>query len=34
MPQIFKVNNINNMGWCIDCHIATDKSRDCSVCHY
>ena len=34
MPQIFKVNNINNMGWCIDCHIAADKSRDCSVCHY
>ena len=34
MPQVFKVNNISNMGWCIDCHVAMDKSRDCSVCHY
>ncbi len=34
MPQVFKVNNITNMGWCIDCHLEKDVSRDCSVCHY
>ncbi len=34
MPQVFKVNNVNNMGWCIDCHLERTVSRDCSVCHY
>lgn len=34
MPQVFKVNNINNMGWCISCHLERNVSRDCSVCHY
>ena len=34
MPQVFKVNNINNMGFCITCHIERKVSRDCSVCHY
>lgn len=34
MPQVYKVNNINNMGWCISCHLERDVSRDCSVCHY
>lgn len=34
MPQIHKVNNINNMGFCITCHIERKVSRDCSVCHY
>ncbi len=24
MPQVYKVNNINNMGWCINCHLARD----------
>lgn len=34
MPQVFKANNINNMGWCISCHAERNVSRDCSVCHY
>jgi len=34
MPQIFKVNNVNNMGFCITCHVERKVSRDCSVCHY
>lgn len=34
MPQVFKVNNVNNMGWCISCHVERNVSRDCSVCHY
>ena len=34
MPQVFKVNNVNNMGFCITCHIERKVARDCSVCHY
>jgi hypothetical protein len=34
MPQVFKVNNINNMGWCISCHLERNVSRDCTLCHY
>jgi class III cytochrome C family protein len=34
MPQVFKVNNVNNMGFCITCHIERKVTRDCSVCHY
>ena len=34
MPQVYKVNNVNNMGWCINCHLERKVSRDCSVCHY
>ena len=34
MPQVFKVNNVNNMGFCISCHLERKVSRDCSVCHY
>lgn len=34
MPQVYRVNNINNMGWCISCHLERNVSRDCSVCHY
>ena len=34
MPQVFKVNNINNMGFCISCHIERKVTRDCSACHY
>jgi len=33
-PQMFKVNNVNNMGFCINCHLERNVSRDCSVCHY
>jgi len=34
MPQVWEVNNVNNMGFCIDCHLERNVSRDCSVCHY
>jgi hypothetical protein len=34
MPQVYKVNNVNNMGFCISCHLERKISRDCSVCHY
>ena len=34
MPQVFKVNNVNNMGFCVTCHVERKVSRDCSVCHY
>jgi Cytochrome c7 and related cytochrome c/Class III cytochrome C family len=34
MPQVFKVNNVNNMGFCITCHLDRKVSRDCTVCHY
>jgi len=34
MPQVFKVNRVNNMGFCITCHLERKVSRDCSVCHY
>ncbi len=34
MPQVFKVNNVNNMGWCISCHIERKVTRDCTTCHY
>lgn len=34
MPQVFKVNNINNMGFCVSCHVERKVSRDCTVCHY
>jgi hypothetical protein len=34
MPQVFKVNNVNNMGFCISCHLERKINRDCAVCHY
>ena len=34
MPQVFKVNNINNMGFCITCHVERKINRDCTACHY
>jgi hypothetical protein len=34
MPQIYKVNNVDRMGFCITCHLERKVSRDCSVCHY
>lgn len=34
MPQVFKTNNVNNMGFCISCHLERNVTRDCSVCHY
>jgi hypothetical protein len=34
MAQVFKANEIGNMGWCISCHLERNISRDCTVCHY
>jgi type II secretory pathway pseudopilin PulG len=34
MPQVFKVNNVNNMGFCVTCHLARGATRDCTTCHY
>jgi hypothetical protein len=34
MPQVYKVNRVDNMGFCITCHLERKVSRDCSVCHY
>jgi hypothetical protein len=34
MSQVFKVNQVDRMGFCITCHLERDVSRDCSVCHY
>jgi hypothetical protein len=34
MPRVYKVNNVNNMGFCITCHVERKVSRDCSTCHY
>jgi hypothetical protein len=34
MPQVFKVNNVNNMGFCVSCHLARKITRDCTACHY
>jgi hypothetical protein len=34
MPRIYKVNNVDRMGFCISCHLERKVSRDCTVCHY
>ena len=34
MPQVYKANNVTNMGFCITCHVQRKVSRDCTVCHY
>lgn len=34
MPQVYEVNNVNNMGWCINCHLERNVTRDCTACHY
>jgi hypothetical protein len=34
MPQVFRANNVNNMGFCVTCHLQRKVNRDCSVCHY
>lgn len=34
MPQVFEVNNVNNMGFCINCHLERNVTRDCTACHY
>jgi hypothetical protein len=34
MPQVYKVNQVDRMGFCVTCHLQRKVSRDCSVCHY
>jgi hypothetical protein len=34
MPQVFKVNPVTRMGFCITCHLERDVNRDCTACHY
>lgn len=34
MPQVYQVNNVQNMGFCITCHLERDANRDCTACHY
>jgi hypothetical protein len=34
MPQVYKVQQVDNMGFCVTCHLERNVSRDCSVCHY
>ena len=34
MPQVFKVQAVDNMGFCITCHLDRGVTRDCTVCHY
>lgn len=33
MPQVHKVETLR-MGWCVNCHVQRQVSRDCTVCHY
>lgn len=34
MPQVFRVNNVGNMGFCISCHMQRKVTRDCTACHF
>jgi len=34
MPQVFRVNTVTNMGFCITCHLQRNVNRDCTACHY
>jgi len=34
MPRVYKVNQVDRMGFCVTCHLQRNVSRDCSVCHY
>lgn len=34
MPQVFRVNNVTNMGFCVTCHLERKVNRDCTACHY
>ena len=33
-PQVFAVRDVNNMGWCTNCHMRRGVTRDCSACHF
>lgn len=34
MSQVYQVQNVNNMGFCINCHLERNVTRDCTACHY
>ena len=34
MPQVYLVNKVNNMGFCINCHMERSINKDCTACHY
>lgn len=34
MPRVFAAVNVNNMGWCTDCHMRRGITRDCTACHF
>lgn len=33
MAQIYQFSSLK-MGWCIDCHVQREITRDCTTCHY
>ena len=34
MPRVFPASDLNNMGWCTDCHMRRGVTRDCTACHF
>jgi hypothetical protein len=34
MPQVYQVNEVNKMGFCVSCHVERNVTRDCWTCHY
>jgi len=34
MPRVFAVGDANQMGWCTNCHMRRDVTRDCTACHF
>ena len=33
MPQVYQFATLR-MGWCVNCHVQHNVTRDCTVCHY
>jgi hypothetical protein len=33
MAQVYQFSSLK-MGWCINCHVERQASRDCTSCHY
>ncbi len=34
MPRVFAAVNVNQMGWCTNCHMRRGITRDCTACHF
>jgi hypothetical protein len=32
--RVFAVRDVNNMGWCTNCHMKRGVTRDCTACHF